>query len=67
MAAAAYPLAMRSKEQYATPACEVIVILCATVIGFVLPVMLHPPLLPCVPLVVGGLAGRALGCFYRRG
>jgi len=29
--------------------------------------MLHPLLLPCVPLVVGELAGRALGCFHRRG
>ena len=44
-----------------------IVILCATVIGFVLPVTLHPLLLPCVPLVVGVLAGRAWGCFHRRG
>ncbi len=44
-----------------------IVVLCATVIGFVLPVTLHPLLLPCVPLLVGVLAGRALGCFHRRG
>lgn len=44
-----------------------IVTLCATVIGFVLPVTLPPLLLPCVPLVVGVLAGRTLGCFHRRG
>jgi len=44
-----------------------IVVLCAMVIGFVLPVTLHPLLLPCVPLVVGVLAGRALGCFHKRG
>lgn len=44
-----------------------IVLLCATVIGFVLPVSLHPLFLPCVPLVVGVLTGRALGCFHRRG
>lgn len=44
-----------------------IVTLCATVIGFVLPVALPPLLLPCAPLVVGVLAGLALGCFHRRG
>jgi len=30
-------------------------------------VTLHPLLLPCVPLVVGVLVGRAVGCFHRRG
>jgi hypothetical protein len=54
-------------EMFAFYASLGIVILCATVIGFVLPVTLHPLLLPCVPLVVGVLAGRALGCFHRRG
>ena len=44
-----------------------IVTLCVTVVGFVLPVTLHPLLLPCVPLAVGVLAGRAVGCFHRRG
>ena len=44
-----------------------IVTLCVTVVGFVLPVALPPLLLPCVPLVVGVLAGQALGCFHRRG
>lgn len=43
-----------------------IVTLCLTVIGFVLPMTLPPLLLPCVPLAVGVLAGRALGCFHRR-
>ena len=32
----------------------------------VLPVTLPPLLLPCVPLAVGVLVGRALGCFHRR-
>jgi hypothetical protein len=41
--------------------------LCLMVIGFVLPVTLPPLLLPCVPLVVGVLAGLALGCFHRQG
>lgn len=44
-----------------------IVVVCATVIGFVLPVTLHPLLLPSIPLMIGALAGRALGCFHRRG
>ena len=44
-----------------------IVTLCATVVGFVVPVRLHPLLLPCVPLVVGVLVGRAVGCFHHRG
>lgn len=43
-----------------------IVIVCAAIIGFVLPVSLPPLLLPCVPLAVGALAGRAMGCFHRR-
>lgn len=43
-----------------------IVVLCAAVIGFVLPVTLHPLLLPCVPLLFGILAGRAVGCLHRR-
>ena len=54
-------------EMFALYASLGIVILCATVIGFVLPVSLHPLLLPCVPLVVGVLAGLAVGCFHRRG
>ena len=54
-------------EMFALYASLGIISLCATVIGFVLPVTLHPLLLPCVPLVVGVLAGRAVGCFHRRG
>ena len=54
-------------EMFALYASLAIVTLCATVVGFVLPVPLHPLLLPCEPLVVGVLAGRALGCFHRRG
>ncbi len=54
-------------EMFALYASLGIVTLCATVIGFVVPVTLHPLLLPCVPLVVGVLAGRAVGCFHQRG
>jgi len=54
-------------EMFAWYASLGIVVLCATVIGFVLPMRLHPLLLPCAPLVVSVLAGRAQGCFHRRG
>ena len=53
-------------EMFALYASTGIVLLCATVIAFVLPVTLPPLLLPCVPLAVGVLTGRALGCFHRR-
>jgi len=32
----------------------------------VVPVTLHPLVLPCVPLVISVLVGRALGCFHKR-
>jgi len=54
-------------EMFALYASLSIVVLCATVIGFVWPMRLHPLLLPCAPLIVGALAGRALGCFHLRG
>ncbi len=54
-------------EMFALYASLGIVSLCLMVIGFVLPVTLPPLLLPCVPLVVGVLAGLALGCFHRQG
>ena len=54
-------------EMFALYASLGIVTLCMTVIGFVLPVTLPPLLLPCVPLVVGVLAGRSVGSFHRRG
>ena len=54
-------------EMFALYASLAIVTLFTTVVGFVLPVPLHPLLLPCEPLGVGVLAGRAVGCFHRRG
>ena len=54
-------------EMFAVYACLAIVATCATVVGFVLPVTVHPLVLPCVPLVVSVLVGRAVGCFHRRG
>lgn len=54
-------------EMFALYACTAIVTACATVVGFVVPVTLHPLVMPCVPLVVSLLLSRALGSFHRRG
>lgn len=54
-------------EMFALYACLAIVGGCATIISFVIPVTLHPLLLPCLPLVISVLVGQALGCFHRRG
>ncbi len=53
-------------EMFALYASLGIMVLCAMTVACVLPVTLHPLLLPCTPLVVGALAGRALGCFHRQ-
>lgn len=53
-------------EMFAVYACLVIITMCATMVGFAMPVTLHPTVLPCVPLVISVLIGRALGCFHRR-
>lgn len=58
---------LHDPELFALYASLGIMSLCAAVIGLVLPVTLHPMLLPAIPLVVGLLAGRAVGCFHRRG
>ena len=54
-------------ELFALYICGVIVTVCAMVIGFVVPFTLHPLAMPCVPLVVSLLLGRAVGSFHRRG
>jgi len=54
-------------EMFALYASLGIVTLCATVIGFVLPVTLPPLALPCMPLIISALVGRALGSFHKRG
>ncbi len=53
-------------EMFALYASLAIVATCATVVGFVVPVTVHPLILPCVPLVISVLVGRAVGCFHRR-
>lgn len=54
-------------EMFAFYASLGIIVVCAVIIGFVIPMTLHPLLLPCFPLVVSVLAGRALGYFHKRG
>ena len=54
-------------ELFALYTCGAIVLVCATVVGFVVPFTLHPLTMPCVPLVVSLLLSRALGSFHRRG
>ena len=54
-------------ELFALYACLAIVTACATVVGFVFPVTLHPLVMPGVPLVISVLLSRALGSFHRRG
>jgi hypothetical protein len=40
---------------------------CATVVGFVVPLTLHPLAMPCVPLVVSLLLSRTVESFPRWG
>ena len=54
-------------EMFALYACTAIVTACATVVGFVVPVTVHPLVMPCVPLLVSLLLSRAVGSFHRRG
>ena len=54
-------------EMFALYTCTAIVTACATMVGFVAPVTLHPLVMPCVPLVVSLLLSRALGSFHRWG
>jgi hypothetical protein len=54
-------------EMFALYACGAIVLGCAAVVGFVVPVTLHPLVMPCVPLVLSLLVSRAVGSFHKRG
>lgn len=54
-------------EMFALYACAAIVTVCAAVVGFVVPVTLHPLVMPCVPLMVCLWVSRAVGSFHRRG
>ena len=54
-------------ELFALYACAAIVAVCGTVLGLVAPLTLHPLVMPCAPLLVSLLVGRAVGSFHRRG
>jgi len=54
-------------ELFALYACLAIVVACATVVGFVVPMTLHPIVLPGVPIAISVLLSRAVGSFRRRG
>jgi len=53
-------------ELFALYACLAIVTACAAVVGLVVPVSLHPLVMPTVPLLVSVLLSRAVGSFHRR-
>lgn len=53
-------------ELFAAFTCLAIVAACAAVVGFVVPVMLHPLVMPSVPLLMSLLLSRALANFHRR-
>ena len=53
-------------EVYAVYACAAIVTICAAAVGLVVPLSLHPLVMPGVPLLVSALGGRAVGSFHRR-
>lgn len=53
-------------ELFAVFTCLAIVAACAAVVGFVIPVTLHPLAMPGVPLLMSLLLGRALANFHRR-
>ncbi len=54
-------------ELFALFACAAIVAVCGAVLGLVVPLTLHPLVMPCVPLLVSWLVGRAAGSFHKRG
>jgi hypothetical protein len=53
-------------ELFALYACLAIVVACATLVGFVVPVTLHPLVMPGVPIAISVLLSRALASFHRR-
>jgi len=53
-------------ELFALYACLAIVLACATVVGFVVPVTLHPLVMPGVPIAISVLLSRAVASFHRR-
>jgi hypothetical protein len=54
-------------ELFALCACLAIVTGCAALVGFVIPIPLHPLVMPGVPLLISVLLSRAMGSFHSRG
>jgi len=54
-------------EWFAAHASLGILTICTTIIGFVLPQVLHPLVMPCAPVLLSVFVGRALACFHLRG
>ncbi|MES2260942.1 MAG: DUF4400 domain-containing protein [Pseudomonadota bacterium] len=54
-------------ELYGLYACAAIMIACATVVALVLPLTVHPMLLPSAPLAIGIFTSRAAAHFHRHG
>ena len=53
-------------ELFALYACLAIVATCAIVVGFVVPVTLHPLVMPGIPIAISVLLSRAVASFHRR-
>ena len=53
-------------EWFAAHASLGIVTICATVVGFVLPLALHPMVMPCAPVLLSFFLGRMVSCFHLR-
>lgn len=54
-------------EMFAAHASAAVMAACLALVCVVVPMPLHPLVMPCAPLVVGLLGARALGCFHQRG
>lgn len=53
-------------EWFAAHASLGIVTICVTVIGFVVPLPLHPLVMPCAPVLLSFFLGRTVGSFHLR-
>jgi hypothetical protein len=54
-------------EMYALFASMIVLVVCGTVVAFVMPTTLYPIVLAIVPVCVGVFAGIAVANFHRRG
>lgn len=52
-------------EMFAVHACLAVIMVCATLFGFVVPLTLHPTVMPCMPLLLAIPLSRSVGSFHR--